>query len=158
MMKAAVLTISDTRTKENDKSGEVISQLLKDALFEVYAYEIVPDEKDVIKKKLLYYADELKLDFVVTTGGTGLGPRDVTPEATTEVVEKTVPGVSELIRSEGFKKTKRAVLSRGQAGVRKQTLIINLPGSPKGAGDSLLSVLEIIPHAIDMIKGGGHGK
>lgn len=157
-MKAAVLTISDTRTKENDQSGELVRNLLEDSCFDVCVYEIVSDEKDKIKEKLVYYADVLKLDLVVTNGGTGLGPRDVTPEATMEVIEKNVPGISELMRREGFKKTKSAVLSRAAAGVRKQTLIINLPGSPNGARDSLFFVLKIIPHAIDMLKGAGHEK
>ncbi|MFH1798951.1 MAG: MogA/MoaB family molybdenum cofactor biosynthesis protein [Candidatus Omnitrophota bacterium] len=156
MIKTIVLTISDTRTKDTDKSGEVILNLLKERDFGIGGYEIIKDDKQQIKNRLFYYCDESGVDLILTNGGTGLGPRDVTPEATVEVIEKNVPGISELIRSEGFKKTKQAILSRSQAGVRKQTLIINLPGSPKGARESLLSILELIPHAIDMIKGKGH--
>jgi len=93
---------------------------------------------------------------VLTTGGTGLGPRDITPEATQSVCDRAVPGLSEIIRAQGWKKTKRAVLSRGTAGSRGKTLIINLPGSPKGVKESLETVLELVPHAVDMMAGGGH--
>lgn len=156
MIKTIVLTISDTRTKDTDKSGEIVLRLLKEKDFEIYGYEIIKDDKQQIKNKLFYYCDETDVDLILTNGGTGLGPRDVTPEATMEVIEKNVPGIPELIRAEGFKKTKQAILSRSQAGVRKQTLIINLPGSPKGSEDSFLSIVELIPHAIDMMKGKGH--
>lgn len=155
-MKIAVLTISDTRTKETDKSGALILKILKNIDCQISEYEILKDEKEKIKEKLIYYADVLKLDLVITGGGTGLGPRDVTPEATLEVIDKKVPGIPELIRAEGIKKTNRATLSRGEAGIRNNTLIINLPGSPKGTKESLKAIIEIIPHAIEMIKGGGH--
>ncbi len=104
------------------------------------------------------YADRMSVDVVFTTGGTGLGPRDVTPEATHEISEKLVPGLSELMRVEGFKKTRRAALSRGISGLRRKTLIINLPGSSRGVKESIEAVLEIIPHAVETIRGAGHQK
>ncbi len=156
MIKAAILTISSTRTKDNDASGKVIQSLLKDKQFEILAYDIGKDEISEIKNKLLHYTDEIQVDLILTTGGTGLGPLDITPEATSQIIEKPVPGISELIRMQGSKKTDRAILSRGISGIRKDTLIINLPGSPKGAKESLEAVISIIPHAIDMLKGRGH--
>lgn len=156
MIKAGIVTISDTRKKETDRSGEVLREMLANAGYEVCGCDIVKDEKEQIKEKLVEYADELKVDLLLTTGGTGIGPRDVTPEATKEVIEKEVTGISELIRAEGYKKAKTAVISRGMTGIRKGTLIINLPGSPKGAGESLGFVLDILDHAVEMIRGGGH--
>jgi molybdenum cofactor synthesis domain-containing protein len=120
------------------------------------AYDIVPDEKARIEEKLLHYCDTLKVKVVFTTGGTGFGGRDVTPEATGQVIEKVIPGLGELMRSEGLKKTKKAALSRGICGIRKGTIIINLPGSPKAVKESLDAVLDLIPHAVEMLEGGGH--
>ncbi len=156
MIKVAILTLSDTRKKDEDLSGKIIRDMLNKDIFGITEYDVIRDEKKKIKRKLLYYADNLKVDLVLTTGGTGLGPRDVTPEATNEIIEKEVPGRPELMRMEGFKKTNRAMLSRAVAGIRKGTLIVNLPGSPKGAKDSLSRILEILPHAVLMLKGGGH--
>lgn len=158
MFKFVVLTISDrcSRGETKDESGKVILDLVKNINGKNIRYDIVPDEADLIKEKLIYYCEELKADLVFTTGGTGLGPRDVTPEATGQICEKMVPGISELIRLEGLKKTKNALLSRGLTGIRKRTLIINLPGSPKGVKESLIVVLGLIPHALDMVKGKGH--
>jgi len=158
MFKAAVLTISDrcSRNEREDQSGKVIIELIKGINAEVLRYDIVPDEIDLIKEKLLFYCDDLKTDFVFTTGGTGFGPRDITPEATKQVLEKIIPGIPELMRLEGLKKTKNAMLSRGISGIRKKSIIINLPGSPKGAKESLASILDIIPHAFDMLKGVDH--
>lgn len=156
MIKTAILTISDSRKSGNDLSGEAIKAMLAKEGHEICEYCIVRDEKDQIKEKLLRYADVLKIDLVLTTGGTGIGPRDVTPEATKEIIEKEVIGISELMRAKGYEKTKSAVLSRGVAGVRKGTLIINLPGSPKGAEESLGFILDILDHAMKMLKGGGH--
>ena len=113
---------------------------------------------DIIAKKLKHYSDKLKADIVITTGGTGLGPRDVTPEATLSVIERDVPGLAEYMRLEGLKKTRRSILSRGVCGMRKKTLIINLPGSPKGVKESLGLIIDIIPHALHMMAGHGHGK
>lgn len=158
MFKVAVLTISDRcwRKEREDLSGKVIIDLIKDIDGEVIKYDIVPDEIDLIKEKLEFYCDDLRVDFVFTTGGTGFGPRDVTPEATNAVSEKIIPGIPELMRLEGFKKNKNAMLSRAVSVIRKNSVIINLPGSPTGVKESLMAILDIIPHAFDMLKGGGH--
>jgi len=160
MYKVAVLTISDTCFKGGrvDLSGKIIIDILKKIGSDILSYDIVPDEVELIKERLIFYCDGLKADFVFTTGGTGFGPRDVTPEATNAVSEKIIPGIPELIRSEGMKKTKNAMLSRGASVIRKNSIIINLPGSPKGAKESLETILDIIPHAFDMLEGGGHGE
>ncbi len=158
MIKAAILTVSDScsRKQKEDVSGQTISDLLPADRFEVCQYKIVPDEHQSITKELINFADGAKVDIVFTTGGTGLGPRDVTPEATAEVCEKMVPGLAEIIRAEGIKKTRNAVLSRGVAGVRGDTLIINLPGSPRAVKESLEVILDVLPHAKDMLDGRGH--
>jgi len=158
MFRAGVLTISDrcARGEREDESGRIIIDILKGINGEIVQYDIVPDEVDLIKEKLLYYCDDLKVDVIFTTGGTGLGPRDVTPEATREVSQKIIPGISELIRLEGLQKTKNAVLSRGISATRGKSIIINLPGSPKGVRESLEAILDLIPHALCMIKGEGH--
>lgn len=156
MIKTAILTISDTRAKENDLSGQTMQKMLKKSDFRISAYDIVKDERAEIKNKLIYYADSLKVSLVLTNGGTGFGPRDVTPEATMEVIEKLVPGISEYIRAEGIKKTTRSIFSRGVSGMRKSALIINFPGSPKAVKESLGCILELLPHAVAMIEGGGH--
>jgi molybdenum cofactor synthesis domain-containing protein len=158
MFKIAVLTISDrcSRGEMDDESGKVIMEMLKGKDCGISCYDIVADEADLIKERLTHYSDDLKVDFVFTTGGTGFGPRDVTPEATMAISQKPVPGISEFIRSQGFKKTKNAILSRAVSVIRKNTLIINLPGSPKGARESLEPILDIIPHAHSMIRGSGH--
>ena len=158
MIKVAILTISDScsRNEKEDLSGPAIKQMLDTNSFEVCEYKIVEDDKDKIAAQLIAFADELKVDIVLTTGGTGLGPRDVTPEATEQICERKVPGLSEMIRTEGLKKTRNAMLSRGTAGIRANTLIINLPGSPKAAKESIEAILDVLPHAIEMMAGKGH--
>ena len=155
MLNTGILTISDkgSRGQREDKSGEVIREMLSGINSTVVKYEIVPDEQGVIADKLVEWADKAGLDVILTTGGTGLGPRDVTPEATLSVVDKTVPGIAEAMRARSLEKTPMAVLSRAAAGVRKQCLIINLPGSPKAVRECLEVVLPAIPHAIEIIKG-----
>lgn len=155
MIRVGILTISDkgSRGEREDLSGEVIKEIVKKINGEVEYYQIIPDEKDIIQEELLKAVDKLHLDLILTTGGTGLAKRDVTPDATLEVIEKEVPGISEIIRSESFKKTNRAILSRGVAGVRKESLIINLPGSPKGVRESLEIILDALPHGIEILKG-----
>ena len=155
MIKAGILTISDkgSRGEREDLSGKVIEEVIRKINGEVKYYQIIPDEKNVIQEELIKAVDELHLDLILTTGGTGLAKRDVTPDATLEVIEKEVPGISEIIRGESFKKTNRAILSRGVAGIRKKSLIINLPGSPKGVRESLEIVLEALPHGIEILKG-----
>lgn len=158
MFRAAVLTVSDrcSRGEREDLSGKVVMDLIKNGGGQVVEYDVVPDEQDLIKNKLLFYCDNLKVDFVFTTGGTGFSPRDLTPEATEDVAEKIIPGISELIRLEGLKKTRNAMLSRGVSVIRKDSIIINLPGSPKGAKESFEAIADIILHALAMLKGAGH--
>jgi len=155
MIKVGILTISDKGSKgeREDLSGKVIEEVVKKINGEVKYYQIIPDEKNIIQEELIKAVDKLHLDLILTTGGTGLAKRDVTPGATLEVIEKEVPGISEIIRSESFKKTDRAILSRGVAGIRKESLIINLPGSPKGVRESLKIILEALPHGIEILKG-----
>lgn len=152
MIKIGILTMSDkgSRGERIDESGQVIKNMVKD-LGEVLIYEVIPDEKELIKKKLMEFSE--KVDLILTTGGTGLSPRDVTPEATLEVVERLVPGIAEAMRYEGLKRTPRAMLSRAVAGVRGRCLIINLPGSPKAVRENLEVILSTIPHAVEKIKG-----
>jgi len=153
MITVAVLTLSDkgSRGEREDLSGPAIGEMLKDIGAEVKHYEILPDEKEMIKERLAEYSR--KVDLILTTGGTGLSPRDVTPDATREVSEKEIPGIAEAMRSEGLKTTSRSMLSRAVAGVKGRTLIINLPGSPKAVRENLRVILDVIPHAIEKIKG-----
>ena len=153
MITVAVLTLSDKGSKgeREDLSGPLIADILKPIGADLKFYEILPDEKELIKEKLIQFCG--KVDLILTTGGTGLAPRDVTPDATLEVIDKEVLGIAELMRSEGFKKTRRAALSRAVAGIKGNTLIINLPGSPKAVRENLETILDVIPHAIEKIKG-----
>lgn len=153
MITVAVLTMSDKGSKgeREDLSGPLIKDMLKSIDAEVKHYDILPDEKELIKEKLIKYSKEV--DLIITTGGTGLSPRDVTPEATLEVIDRQVPGIAEAMRSEGLKKTSRAMLSRAVTGVKGRSLIINLPGSPKAVKENLAVILDVIPHAIEKIKG-----
>ena len=155
MIRVGILTISDkgSRGEREDLSGKVIEEVIRKINGEVKYYQIIPDEKNIIQEELIKAVDKLHLDLILTTGGTGLAKRDVTPDATLEVIEKEVSGISEIIRSESFKKTNRAILSRGVAGIRKESLIINLPGSPKGVRESLEIVLGALPHGIEILKG-----
>jgi molybdopterin adenylyltransferase len=157
-IKVAVLTISDSCAEGDraDVSGQTIIDMLPEETFDVCEKKIVADDHDKIVKVLKNCSGEQGIDVVLTTGGTGLGPRDVTPEATTSVCERMAPGFSEILRVEGFRKTSKAILSRGAAGVRNNTLIINLPGSPKAVRECLEIILDVIPHAVKMMGGGGH--
>lgn len=153
MMTACVLTMSDRASegKREDESGPLIRELLGKIDARVEHSEIIPDDRELIKNKLMEYSG--KVDLILTTGGTGLSPRDVTPEATLAVIEREVPGIAEAMRAESLKKTPRGMLSRAVAGIRGTTLIINLPGSPKAVMENLAAVLEVIPHAVEKIKG-----
>jgi molybdenum cofactor synthesis domain-containing protein len=157
-MQVSVLTVSDRCSKEKiqDISGKLLCDILKKHNFKIASYEIVADEAGLIENKLTNYCDKLKVDFVFTTGGTGLSLRDVTPEATASICDKLVPGISEYIRLQSLKYTKKAILSRAVCGARKNTIIINLPGSPKAVEQTLKIILDILPHALDMLKGRGH--
>jgi molybdenum cofactor synthesis domain-containing protein len=154
----AVMTSSDrcSRGEAEDVSGKLVSEMIKTIGGRTAAYDIVPDDIPAIKEKLLHYCDALAVNVVLTTGGTGFSGRDVTPEATAQVLEKNIPGLPELMRAEGLKKTKKAVLSRGIAGIRGNTIIINLPGSPKAVKESLEAIIDLIPHSLEMLRGGGH--
>jgi len=153
MIKAGILTLSDKGSKgeREDQSGAIIKNMLKVIGAEVRFYDILPDEKELIKNKLIEYSP--RVDLILTTGGTGLSPRDVTPEATLEVIDRQVHGITEAMLIEGLKKTRRAMLSRAVAGIRGSCLIINLPGSPKAVRENLEVIIDVIPHAIEKIKG-----
>ncbi|MCL5962282.1 MAG: MogA/MoaB family molybdenum cofactor biosynthesis protein [Chloroflexi bacterium] len=155
MIRVGVLTISDKgfAGEREDKSGQEIKDALR-SLPEarVEAYQVIPDEQVMISETLCRWADEDHLDLILTTGGTGLSPRDVTPEATAAVVDRLVPGMAEAMREEGRKKNARAMLSRGIAGARAHTLIVNLPGSPKAVREGLEVVLPVVGHAIEILQ------
>ena len=158
MIKAAILTISDSCSKaeRKDLSGEAIDKILNENGYKVCEKRIVADDEKKITSELIYFSDELGVDVAFTTGGTGLGPRDVTPEATIAVCKKMVPGLGELMRLKGLEKTPNAILSRSTAGIRRNTLIINLPGSPKAVRECLEVILNVLPHAGEMMHDGGH--
>ncbi len=154
MFNLGVLTISDkgSRGERVDASGPLIKDKLS-TLSRAVKYEIVPDEADIIAKKLIEWADRGEVDVILTAGGTGLGPRDITPEATLAVCQRLVPGIAEAMRMGTLSKTPTAILSRAVAGVRNKCLIVNLPGNPKGVQECLDIIMPVIPHAVDIIKG-----
>ena len=155
MFTISILTVSDkgSQGKREDKSGEAIKEIVSQIDARVVDYAIVPDERDIIAKKLAGWADSGNVDMIITTGGTGLAPRDVTPEATLDVVDRIAPGFAEVMRAESLKKTPRAMLSRAVAGIRKKTLIINLPGSPKAVRECLEAIMPALPHAVETLRG-----
>ncbi|AIH03960.1 MULTISPECIES: MogA/MoaB family molybdenum cofactor biosynthesis protein [Thermodesulfobacterium] len=155
MIKVGILTLSDKGFKgeREDKTGELLKTLVEKEGWLVSKYLILPDEKEKIVEVLTSWADKEKLDLIVTNGGTGVYPRDVTPEATKEIIEKEIPGIPEFIRYISYPLTPMAALTRGIAGVRGKTLIINLPGSPKAISEIFPSLIPIIKHAVEKIKG-----
>jgi len=156
-VKVAILTISDkgSRGERVDESGKILQEMMKKNGAEIVFYQIIPDEKRLIAKDLRILADNEKVDLILTTGGTGFSPRDVTPEATLSVIDKEAPGFAEAMRVESLKITPNAMLSRAISGIRGKTLIINLPGSPKAARECLEAVFPAIPHGIEILRGEG---
>ena len=155
MFNVGIITISDGvwRKERPDDSGKVIRESLAGVDSNVVKYEVIPDEAKTISGKLAEWADEGGIDVIITTGGTGLAPRDVTPEATLSILDKVVPGLAEMMRVQTFSNTPFSTLSRAVAGVRKKCLIVNLPGSPKAVSECLEVILPAIPHAVQIIKG-----
>jgi molybdenum cofactor synthesis domain-containing protein len=160
MIRAAIVTVSDSVAEgtREDRSGAVLRERVEALGWQVTAQEIVPDETDRIASVLTRLADSGQVSLILTTGGTGIAARDVTPEAARTMIEREIPGLGEMMRAEGRKLTPFAALSRSMAGVRGRVLIVNLPGSPKGALESLDAIVQLIPHIIDLIEGRtGHG-
>jgi molybdenum cofactor synthesis domain-containing protein len=159
-MRVSVLTISDSVAagKYEDRSGPAVVARCRELGWEVVAAAVLADERIAIEAYLKKAADanDAAVDLILTTGGTGVGPRDVTPEATLATVERIIPGFAEHMRADGRKSTERALLSRGIAGIRAKTIIINLPGSPTGAVESLDAVASLLPHAVDVVHGARH--
>jgi molybdopterin adenylyltransferase len=155
-IKAVVLTISDSasRGEREDLSGPAVVSELQSLQAEVVATEILPDEREQIAALLRHYADDSAANLILTTGGTGLGPRDITPEATRDVIEREAPGLAELMRAESVKITPLAALSRSVCGARGRTLIVNLPGSVRGARENFQAIARLLPHAIALLSEG----
>jgi molybdopterin adenylyltransferase len=152
----AVVTMSDkgSRGEREDTSGRLLQELLQEEGYKLQGYSIVPDNREEIVQRILDFIDNRKIDLIVTTGGTGVAPTDVTPEAMEKVIEKEIPGMAEAMRAASLLKTPHAVLSRGRAGIRGKSLIVNLPGSRKAAEENLRVLLPALPHALDKIQGG----
>jgi molybdenum cofactor synthesis domain-containing protein len=152
---AGILTISDKGAagEREDTSGAAIGELLSSLDVSVERYEIIPDERAAITQRLIDWADAAALDLIVTTGGTGLGPRDVTPQATLDAIDYEAPGLAEAMRAEGLKHTPMAMLSRAVAGVRGRTLIVNLPGNPRSIRENLSALLPVLEHALQTLRG-----
>ena len=157
-LEAAVLTISDSRKKDQDESGKLIINALTSNGFDIIDYKIIPDEIKLIEQELIYYSDKLKVNIIITTGGTGVGPRDVTPEATKKIIEKEVLGITENLRDYGQSRTPLSMLSRGVSGIRGNTLIVNMPGSTTAVSQSISALFPGVMHIFRMIAGHGHHK
>jgi molybdopterin adenylyltransferase len=157
-MRVAILTVSDSVSRGNseDRSGPAVSARCKTLGWDVISTETCADDQPAIESFLTATADSHEADLILTTGGTGVGPRDVTPEATIAVAERLIPGFAEQMRAEGLRKTPRAILSRAAAAIRGQSIIINLPGSPTGAVESLEAIADLLPHAIQVVHGARH--
>jgi molybdopterin adenylyltransferase len=158
-MRVAILTVSDSvsRGKSEDRSGPALVARCKELGWDVVSTAVSADDRAWIEGFIKTVADSRAADLILTTGGTGVDPRDVTPEATMDVADRLIPGFAEQMRAEGLKKTPRAIMSRGVAGIRAQTIIINTPGSPKGAVESLDAIAPLLPHAVEVVHGHHHG-
>lgn len=152
----AIITCSDTRSEKDDTAGALLQELIKDKGWQCSSYELVKDEREDIARAIVKAVDEVGVDIVITCGGTGLSLRDVTPEATRDVCEREVPGIAEGMRAYSLAITPRAMLSRALCMQRGTTLVINLPGSKKAAQENWDGVVEVLPHAVSMMRGGGH--
>ena len=150
-----ILTLSDrsARGERADGSGAALAELVQAQGWSVVKRAVLPDDESAIRAELTQWADRGELDVILTTGGTGFAPRDVTPEATRAMIQREAIGLAEAMRAEGLKKTPHAMLSRGIAGIRAQTLIVNLPGSPKGAVENLQTIIAVLPHAVQLLQG-----
>ncbi|TVP41288.1 cyclic pyranopterin monophosphate synthase [Candidatus Nitrosocosmicus arcticus] len=157
-LEAVVITISDSRKKDQDESGKLIINALTKNGFNIAAYKIIPDDIKIIEKELIHSSDDLKVNIVITTGGTGVGPRDVTPEATKRILEKEVSGITENLRNYGQSRTPLSMLSRGVSGIRGNTLIVNMPGSTNAVSQSINALFPGVMHIFRMIAGQGHHK
>lgn len=157
-LQAVVITISDSRKKDQDESGKLIISALTANGFNIVDYKIIPDEIILIEQELIHYSDKLKVNIIITTGGTGVGPRDVTPEATKKIIEKEVSGLSENLRDYGQSRTPLSMLSRGISGIRGNTLIVNMPGSTNAVSQSINALFPGVMHIFGMIEGHGHHK
>ncbi len=157
MYRAGIVTLSDKGAagEREDLSGAVIREILEQAGFEVVSYRLLADEGEDLKAELVRLSDEVTCDLVLTTGGTGFSPRDITPEATLSIADRNAPGIAEAIRAYSLTVTKRAMLSRGASVIRKSTLIINLPGSPKAVRESLEYILDTLSHGLEILSGKG---
>ncbi|HON58775.1 MAG TPA: molybdopterin adenylyltransferase [Smithella sp.] len=155
MILAGIITVSDkgSQGRREDLSGPAVAEMLAGANVNLTCTLIIPDEKDQIKQAIIRLADKEKLDLILTTGGTGVSPRDVTPDATLEVIDKQIPGMAEAMRQQSMRITPHAMISRAVAGIRGRCLIVNLPGSPKGAKENLAVILPALKHAVEKIKG-----
>lgn len=155
MISAGIITVSDkgSQGKREDLTGPAIAEILAGAAMDIKHAIIIPDEPDLIRETIIDFADVKKLDLIVTNGGTGVSPRDLTPDATMEVIDKQIPGMAEAMRHQSMAVTPHAMISRAVTGIRGKSLIINLPGSPKGAKENLAVVLPALKHAIEKIKG-----
>ena len=157
-MRVAIVTVSDSTSQglHPDRSGPALRERSQQLGWQVASALVVADETSVIQARLIELADSHLVDLILTTGGTGVGPRDITPESTVAVCEKIIPGLGELMREKGRQVTPRAALSRAIVGVRGRVVIVNLPGSPKGAVESLDAVAELLPHAVEVLRGARH--
>ncbi len=160
MLRVAILTVSDrsARGQRADRSGPALAQAVEARGWQVVATELVPDDEEAIRQVLLAWSQRAAVDLILTTGGTGFGPRDVTPEATRAVIEREAPGLAEAMRAASLRITPHAMLSRAVAGIRGRTLIVNLPGSPKAAVENLAVIAPVLPHAVHLLRGDPAGE